>query len=64
MNTSKPTFNAVQDLDSEALDNILYEDGLDWSYEVPDFGKYDIIYIFKNDEKLMDEELDKLVLKN
>jgi|TARA_R110000787_G_scaffold2078_12_gene8563 predicted RNA-binding protein associated with RNAse of E/G family len=64
MNTSKPTFNAVQDLDSEALDNILYEDGLDWSYEIPDSKEYDIIYIFKNDEKLMDEELDKLVLKN
>lgn len=57
------TFCAVQDLDSEALDNILYEDGLDWSYNVPDSKKYDIIYIFKSDEKLMDEELDKTKAK-
>ena len=34
----------------EALDNILYEDGLQWDYEKPKTGAYETIYIFKNDE--------------
>jgi len=42
-----------EEFDGDKLDNILYPDGLDWTFEKPTKGKYHTIYIIKKEE---DEE--------
>jgi len=47
-----------KEFDTDAMDNVLYKDGLDWTFEKPkDGAKYSIIYIIdKEDEKEEDKE--------
>ena len=35
----------IEEFNSDKLDNILYPDGLDWTFEKPTKGKYHTIYI-------------------
>ena len=41
-----------KNFDTDAMDNILYKDGLDWTCEKPkDGAKYSIIYIIDKEEE-------------
>ena len=40
-----------EEFDGDKLDNILYPDGLDWTFEKPTKGKYHTIYIIKKEEE-------------
>ena len=40
-----------EEFNSDKLDNILYPDGLDWTFEKPTKGKYHTIYIIKKEEE-------------
>ncbi len=41
----------IEEFNSDKLDNILYPDGLDWTFEKPTKGKYHTIYIIKKEEE-------------
>tara|TARA_R110000803_G_scaffold37324_1_gene80395 strand:- start:145 stop:441 length:297 start_codon:yes stop_codon:yes gene_type:complete len=52
---------ADKEFDSDAMDNALYKDGLDWTFEKPkDGAKYSIIYIIDKEE----EEKEETSVKN
>ena len=38
------------EFDSNAMDDALYKDDLDWSFEKPKHGEYSTIYIFKKED--------------
>tara|TARA_R110000765_G_scaffold191374_1_gene296652 strand:+ start:3558 stop:3836 length:279 start_codon:yes stop_codon:yes gene_type:complete len=48
---SKPSASLQEEFNSDKLDNILYPDGLDWTFEKPTKGKYHTIYIIKKEEE-------------
>ena len=45
----------IEEFNSDKLDNILYPDGLDWTFEKPTKGKYHTIYIIKKEEEEEEE---------
>lgn len=52
-----PTKSEVE-FDSDAMDNALYKDNLDWSFYKPEEGEYSVVYITKkkDEEEEEDEE--------
>ena len=57
MSSNTETFVNAKEFDTDAMDNILYKDGLDWTFEKPkDGAKYSIVYIVDKEEEDEEEE--------